>query len=36
VFLGLLALATLWAFTGLRRRLARGEAGPDYAKTHLS
>ncbi|MDT5148812.1 MAG: hypothetical protein QOI01_545, partial [Mycobacterium sp.] len=36
VFLGLLVLATLWAFTGLRKRLATGEAGPDYAKTHAS
>jgi amino acid transporter len=36
VFLGLLVLATLWAFTGLRKRLATGEAGPDYAKTHTS
>jgi hypothetical protein len=36
VFGGLLVLATLWAFTGLRKRLATGEAGPDYAKTHAS
>jgi amino acid transporter len=36
VFLGLLVLASLWAATGLRKRLANGEAGPDYAKTHLS
>jgi hypothetical protein len=36
VFLGLLVLATLWAFTGLRKRLATGEAGPDYAKTHTN
>ncbi|MEV5361101.1 amino acid permease, partial [Micrococcus luteus] len=36
VFLGLLVLAGLWAVTGLRKRLATGEAGPDYAKTHLS
>jgi amino acid transporter len=36
VFLGLLVLTTLWAFTGLRKRLATGEAGPDYAKTHIS
>jgi amino acid transporter len=36
VFLGLLVLVTIWAFTGLRKRLATGEAGPDYAKTHLS
>jgi amino acid transporter len=36
VFAGLLVLTTLWAFTGLRKRLATGEAGPDYAKTHIS
>jgi hypothetical protein len=36
VFGGLLVLTTLWAFTGLRKRLATGEAGPDYAKTHQS
>jgi len=36
VFLGLVALTTLWAFTGLRKRLATGEAGPNYAKTHQS
>jgi amino acid transporter len=36
VFLGLVALAGLWAFTGLRKRLASGDAGPNYAKTHLS
>src|SRR6476646_4354639 len=36
VFVGLLVLATVWAFTGLRKRLAAGEAGPDYAKTHIS
>lgn len=35
VFAGLLVLAGLWAVTGLRRRLATGEAGPDYAKNHL-
>jgi amino acid transporter len=35
VFAGLLVLAGLWAGTGLRRRLQTGEAGPDYAKTHL-
>ena len=29
-------LAALWAVTGLRKRLATGEAGPDYAKTHIS
>src|SRR6185295_10713936 len=36
VFAGLLVLTTLWALTGLRKRLATGEAGPDYAKTHTS
>jgi amino acid transporter len=36
VFLGLVALAGLWAVTGLRNRLKHGDAGPDYAKTHLS
>lgn len=36
VFLGLVVLAALWAATGLRKRLAAGDAGPDYAKTHLS
>jgi amino acid transporter len=36
VFGGLVALTTLWAFTGLRKRLATGEAGPNYAKTHQS
>ncbi|MCP9272255.1 APC family permease [Mycolicibacterium arenosum] len=35
VFLGLVALAGLWAVTGLRKRLANGEAGPDFAKNHL-
>ena len=35
VFLGLVVLAGLWAATGLRKRLATGEAGPDYAKTHI-
>jgi amino acid transporter len=34
VFLGLVALAGLWALTGLRKRLHNGDAGPDYAKTH--
>ena len=34
MFLGLVVLAALWAATGLRKRLATGEAGPDYAKTH--
>jgi amino acid transporter len=36
VFLGLVVLAGIWAATGLRNRLANGEAGPDFAKTHLS
>jgi amino acid transporter len=36
VFLGLVVLAGLWALTGLRKRLAAGEAGPNFAKTHLS
>jgi hypothetical protein len=36
VFLGLVVLAGLWALTGLRKRLANGDAGPDFARTHLS
>jgi amino acid transporter len=36
VFAGLLALTALWAVTGLRKRLATGEAGPNFAKTHIS
>jgi amino acid transporter len=36
VFLGLVVLAGIWAVTGLRGRLSRGEAGPNYAKTHIS
>ena len=36
VFLGLVVLAGIWAATGLRNRLSNGEAGPDFAKTHLS
>jgi amino acid transporter len=36
VFLGIVALAAAWWATGLRGRLRRGEAGADYAKTHLS
>jgi amino acid transporter len=36
VFGGLLLLAGIWAVTGLRKRLASGDAGPDYAKTHQS
>jgi amino acid transporter len=36
VFLGLVVLAGLWAATGLRKRLQSGQAGPNFAKTHLS
>jgi hypothetical protein len=36
VFGGLVVLAGIWAMTGLRKRLANGDAGPDYSKTHLS
>jgi hypothetical protein len=36
VFGALVVLAGIWAMTGLRKRLANGDAGPDYAKTHLS
>jgi amino acid transporter len=36
VFLGLVILAAIWAATGLRNRLRRGDAGPNFAKTHLS
>jgi amino acid transporter len=36
VFLGLVILAAIWAATGLRNRLQRGDAGPNFAKTHLS
>jgi hypothetical protein len=36
VFLGLVVLAALWAVTGLRSRLQSGDAGPDFAKSHLS
>jgi amino acid transporter len=36
VFLGLVVLAGLWAVTGLRKRLTAGEAGPNFAKTHIS
>jgi amino acid transporter len=36
VFLGLVLLAGLWAVTGLRKRLQNGDAGPNFAKTHLS
>jgi amino acid transporter len=33
VFLGIIALAALWWATGLRARLRRGDAGPNYAVT---
>ena len=33
VFLGLVVLAAIWWATGLRARLRRGEAGPDFART---
>ena len=36
VFLGLVLIAGIWAVTGLRNRLQRGDAGPNFAKTHLS
>ena len=36
VFLGVLAVAAAWWATGLRSRLRRGDAGPDFAKTHLT
>lgn len=36
VFLGIVALAAAWWATGLRGRLRRGEAGAEYARTHLS
>ena len=36
VFLGVVALAALWWATGLRGRLRSGDAGPDFARTHLS
>src|SRR5882757_5891514 len=36
VFLGVLAVAAAWWATGLRSRLRSGDAGSDYAKTHLS
>jgi amino acid transporter len=32
VFLGIIALAALWWATGLRGRLRRGEAGPNFAE----
>lgn len=34
VFLGIVVVGALWWATGLRRRLQRGDAGPDYARTH--
>ena len=36
VFLGVLAVAAAWWATGLRSRLRSGDAGSDYAKTHLN
>jgi amino acid transporter len=36
VFLGIVAAGALWWGTGLRNRLNRGEAGPDFARTHLA
>ena len=36
VFLGVLAVAAAWWATGLRSRLNKGDAGSDYARTHLS
>lgn len=36
VFLGIVAIAALWWATGLKARLARGDAGADYVKTHAS
>jgi amino acid transporter len=35
VFLGVVALAAIWWLTGLRPRLRSGDAGSEYAKTHL-
>ncbi len=35
VFLGIVAVGALWWGTGLRGRLQRGEAGSDFARTHL-
>jgi amino acid transporter len=34
VFLGIVAIAALWWGTGLRKRLANGDAGANYVKTH--
>jgi amino acid transporter len=36
VFLGVVAVAAAWWATGLRSRLRSGDAGSDYAKTHLN
>jgi amino acid transporter len=33
VFLGIIAVAALWWATGLRARLRRGDAGPNFAET---
>jgi amino acid transporter len=33
VFLGIIGVAALWWATGLRARLRRGDAGPNYAET---
>jgi amino acid transporter len=34
VFLGVMAVAGIWFFAGIRPRLKKGEAGPLYASTH--
>jgi amino acid transporter len=34
VFLGIVGIAAIWWATGLKSRLASGDAGVDYAKTH--
>jgi amino acid transporter len=34
VFLGIVVIAAIWWATGLKARLARGEAGVEYAKSH--
>ena len=36
VFLGVVVIAAIWWATGLKARLAAGDAGADYAKTHNS
>ena len=36
VFLGVVAVAAAWWATGLRRGLRSGDAGTDFAKTHLT